>query len=137
MPAEHRNFVGSTIPEIVFTNKDICQLCSLHKMAKCYLAFCQDHLSLNCRNHIPHAQGLTCLKKLIQLCIETLQHRSQYPVVVTPSILTKPIKPFILGYSVIANAQHFSASSKFCIPYYCKVSVFLLDYPHQSFVDDC
>ena len=25
---------------------------------KCYLAFCQDHLPLNCRNYIPHASGV-------------------------------------------------------------------------------
>ena len=57
-------------------------------------------------------QGLTCLKKLIQLCIETFQHRSQYPVVATHSILTKPTKPFILAYSVIAIMLHFSAPGK-------------------------
>ena len=30
----------------------------------------------------------------------------------TPSILTKPIKPFILGYSVIAIVLHFNMPSK-------------------------
>jgi len=51
---------------------------------------------------IPHAQRLTCLKKLIQFCIGTLQHRSPYPLTAIQSTLTKPTKPFILGYSVIA-----------------------------------
>jgi hypothetical protein len=55
---------------------------------------------------------LTSLKELIQSCIETLQHRLQYPLTVTHPILPKPTKPFILAYSVIAIGLHFSVPGK-------------------------
>jgi len=47
--------------------------------------------------------------------VETLHHRSQYPVVATHPTLSKSTKPFILGYSVFVIVLHFSAPGKACL----------------------
>ncbi len=54
--------------------------------------------------------------------VGTLQHRSQYPVVAAHSMLTKSTKPFVLGYSVIANMLLSSVPGKACSPV-CSVAL--------------
>jgi hypothetical protein len=52
---------------------------------------------------------------LVQSYIETLQHRSQYPLTATHPTPPKPTKPFVLGYSVIAVVLLFSVPGKACL----------------------
>ena len=54
-------------------------------------------------------------QKLVQSYIETLQHRSQYPLPATHPTLPKPTKPFISSYSVIAIVLFCSVPGKACL----------------------